>query len=351
MKVEVNIKTRLDGFTLEQSFCSTGKRLGILGASGSGKSLTLKTIAGIETPDSGTILVGDQCFYDSSRKINIPARKRKIGYLFQNYALFPNMTVGANIMVGMEGAKKEKQYRLQHYLKQFSLTGLENRYPDELSGGQKQRVALARIMAYEPDVILLDEPFSAMDGWLKDQLKQEMEHYLQEYGGKLIIVSHDLEELYRFSDELLVLSEGRAIAFGPTKDLFERPEQLVTAKLMGCKNLSRVRSVNRGQIEAIDWGILLPYDNTKKQVPSHVGIYAEHLSFLSKEPADGDVLIYPIQQMRLQEKAFSIEAAAVMKNGKDPLYFELTKKQAKEIKQQGMLAFKREHLVYIKDKK
>ena len=168
MAIEVKIQRKRNTFELNIDFKSDSKRIGILGASGCGKSMTLKSIAGIEPPESGLIKIEGKTVYDSENKVNLKPQKRNIGYLFQNYALFPTMTVEKNIAAGLKGKKQENAKRVREMIEKFQLTGLEKRFPAELSGGQQQRVALARIMAYKPDVILLDEPFSALDMYLKD---------------------------------------------------------------------------------------------------------------------------------------------------------------------------------------
>ena len=183
MVMEVKIHKKLGEYELDVHWKSTKKRIGILGASGSGKSLTLKSIAGIEHPDQGHIQIGDHVLYDSDSRICLKPQKRNVGYMFQNYALFPTMTVEQNVGAGLAGNKKKKQEQVQKMIRHFRLEGLEKRLPRELSGGQQQRVALARIMAYEPSVILLDEPFSALDVFLKDRLQQEMMELLSDYDG------------------------------------------------------------------------------------------------------------------------------------------------------------------------
>ena len=147
MAVEVKIKKDFGSFVLNVQFSSEDNRIGILGASGCGKTMTLKCIAGIETPDEGRIAIGDRVFFDSKKKVNLPARDRKIGYLFQNYALFPHMTVEANIGIGIRMKGQGKNQRIKELIDKFQLNGLEKRYPSELSGGQQQRTALARILA------------------------------------------------------------------------------------------------------------------------------------------------------------------------------------------------------------
>ena len=208
MAIEVKIQRKLNTFELNIDFKSDSKRIGILGASGCGKSMTLKSIAGIEPPESGLIKIEGKTVYDSENKVNLKPQKRNIGYLFQNYALFPTMTVEKNIAAGLKGKKQENAKRVREMIEKFQLTGLEKRFPAELSGGQQQRVALARIMAYKPDVILLDEPFSALDMYLKDRLQQELLELFEDYEGTVIMVSHSRDEVYRFSEELLIIDQG-----------------------------------------------------------------------------------------------------------------------------------------------
>ncbi|MCI8281795.1 MAG: ATP-binding cassette domain-containing protein [Lachnospiraceae bacterium] len=264
MGIDVKIQKRLGAFQLMVEFHGTSNRIGILGASGCGKSMTLKCIAGIETPEDGWIRVGDQVLFDSDRKRDLKPQKRNIGYLFQNYALFPTMTVAQNISAGLKGSRKEKQKRIEEMIEKFQLSGLQHHFPRELSGGQQQRTALARIMAYEPEAILLDEPFSAMDVFLKDRLQQEMTEMLKDYTGTVILVSHSRDEIYRFSQELLVMEQGKHVVFGGTKEIFEHPMYREAARLTGCKNISGIRRVDAHTLEASDWGIIL---HTKGEVP------------------------------------------------------------------------------------
>lgn len=240
MSVEVRITKDFGAFKLDIDFKSESKRIGILGASGCGKSLTLKSIAGIEKPDKGRIAVGERTLYDSSKRIILTPKERRCGYLFQNYALFPTMTVAKNIGIGLKCGKTEREERVRNIMKRFGLEGLEKRFPGELSGGQQQRAALARIMVYEPDVILLDEPFSALDVYLKDKMQRECMELLKDYPGIVILVSHSRDEIYRFSEEAMVIDKGRIIVHKPTKELFANPETVEAARLTGCKNILEV---------------------------------------------------------------------------------------------------------------
>lgn len=264
MSVSVHIRKQLDSFLLDISFESEARRIGILGASGCGKSMTLKSIAGIVVPDEGKIEAGGRVFFDSSARINLKPQKRNAGYLFQNYALFPTMTVEKNIAAGLRGNRAETGARVKKMAEKFQLQGLEKRLPSELSGGQQQRVALARIMAYEPDIILLDEPFSALDMYLKDQLQRELSEMLKDYEGTVILVSHNRDEVYRFSEELLVIDQGKIAVSGKTKEIFENPVSREAARLTGCKNFSRARRMDAHTAEALDWGITL---HTSGEIP------------------------------------------------------------------------------------
>ena len=267
MSISVEIHKKLDTFDLDVSFHSTSRRIGILGASGCGKSMTLKSIAGIETPDDGKITVEGRTLFDKKEKVNLKPQKRNVGYLFQNYALFPTMTVEKNIAAGLKGSRQENAARVRQMVEKFQLGGLEKRLPGQLSGGQQQRVALARIMAYEPDVILLDEPFSALDMHLRDRLQQELMEMLADYKGTVVMVSHNRDELYRFSEEMVVIDEGHVAAAGETKELFQNPVSREAARLTGCKNFSRIRRVDAHTAKAADWGVTL---HTEREIPEDV---------------------------------------------------------------------------------
>ena len=209
--LEVQIYKKLAEFDLDVSFQVDDNILGLMGASGSGKSMTLKCIAGIETPDQGRIVLNNRVLFDSEKKINVPIQKRNVGYMFQSYALFPNMNVYENISVGLRARKvKDVDIVVQKVMQQFRIFELASRYPKQLSGGQRQRVALARLIAYEPDVLLLDEPFSALDEDLKEDLLQELKSELQ-ISKPVIFVSHDKEEVNELCDLKYKIKQGEII--------------------------------------------------------------------------------------------------------------------------------------------
>lgn len=267
MALCIDMERRLEDFTIELHINTNCRRIGILGASGCGKSMTLKMIAGIEKPTKGKIQADGQVFFDSSKRVNIRPQKRNVGYLFQNYALFPAMTVEQNIGAGLKGKKEDIRKRVEEMMERFGLTGLENRFPGELSGGQQQRTALARIMAYEPKMILLDEPYAALDMFLRDRLQQELLDMLKGYEGTVILVSHNRDEIYRFSEELLVMEKGKIAVSGKSSTIFADPGNIAAARLTGCKNISKVRVIDNHHMEAVDFGLVL---HTQRKIPEGI---------------------------------------------------------------------------------
>ena len=217
MSLEVRIEKKLGNFILKTDFVTDGEPTALLGASGCGKSMTLRWIAGIVRPDKGRIVLNGRVLYDSEEKIDLPPQKRKVGYLFQNYALFPTMTVERNIACGCRNTKQECKGKVKDYICRYHLEGLERRYPAQLSGGQQQRVALARMMIGEPEMILLDEPFSALDGYLKDVLQRDIQNFLKGYKGNMMLVTHSRDEAYKFCSQLTLLKEGKNLITGPTR--------------------------------------------------------------------------------------------------------------------------------------
>ena len=301
--LKVNIQKKLKEFELEVDFELKKKRLGILGPSGCGKSMTLKSIAGIVNPDNGVVSLTvdeENIYFDSNKKINLKPQKRNVGYLFQNYALFPNMTVEENIAVGVS---KDDKKTVSDMIKRFHLEGLEKRYPRQLSGGQQQRVALARILAYGPDVILLDEPFSAMDAFLKEQLRIELVNTLKDFDGFSIMVTHDRDEAFQFCDELIVLDKGKIIAKGDTYEIFENPRKVEVARLTGCKNISKIEIIDDYHIKSLDWG--LTFEVSEKVSPNitHIGIRAH--AFSAGE--NNDVNAFDTKNATLMEMPFEWE--------------------------------------------
>ncbi len=265
MSLRVDIRKSLGSFTLDVDFTAAQGITSLLGASGCGKSMTLKCIAGIEKPDEGRIELDGRVLFDSAQGVNLPPQQRRVGYLFQNYALFPNMTVRQNILCGLnrEKDRSARERRLRDMLRRMQLEGLEERKPAQLSGGQQQRAALARILVSDPQILLLDEPFSALDGHLRDSLKVEMRDLLQRFGREVLMVTHDRGEAYNMSREIAVMDAGRILTLKPTKELFADPGSVQAAILTGCKNIAAARRVDEHTVEVPDWGVRL---ETKQQV-------------------------------------------------------------------------------------
>ena len=276
----VNIEKNLKSFQLQVEFTANGNTLGVLGASGSGKSMTLRCIAGLEKPSRGRIVLNERVLFDAKRKINLPSRKRRIGFLFQNYALFPHMTVAQNIGFGLqELPKRERISKVRQYIDMMQLQDLENRYPHQISGGQQQRVALARALIIEPEAILLDEPLSALDTYLRNQIEKLLRKVLSSYQGATLFITHKLEEAYRVSSNIMVMSGGKVIANNTKENIFERSPNLVVAKVTECKNISRAEIVDNRTVKAVDWNCNL---QVLEQIPSnlkYLGIRAHHLRF------------------------------------------------------------------------
>ncbi|MBS9384329.1 MAG: molybdate ABC transporter permease subunit [Dolichospermum sp. BR01] len=293
----LDIQKRLDNFYLQVAFNTDNQPLGLLGSSGAGKSMILRCLAGIETPNKGRIILNGRVLFDSEKNINIPIHQRQIGFLFQNYALFPHMTVAQNITFGLPKYLNAKE-EVEKQLIAMQLQGFGDRYPHQLSGGQQQRVALARALASKPEALLLDEPFSALDTHLRSQLEQQVAEILDDYSGVTLFVTHNMEEAYRLCPNLLVLEQGKQAHHGSKYEIFQHPASVNVAQLTGCKNFSRANTLSPQQIEAIDWGCSL---EVREKIPSelsHVGIRAHHLIF-TKDPQQ--VNTFPCYLVRTSE--------------------------------------------------
>jgi molybdate transport system ATP-binding protein len=305
MSLIVDIKKRLGDFSLEVSFEAKDHIMAVLGASGCGKSVTLKCIAGIEKPDSGVIIVDGKTLFDSNKKINLPPRKRKVGYLFQNYALFQTMTVQENIGIGITKSKAEKEEMVDRFMKNFYLDGLRKFYPSQLSGGQQQRVALARILATQPHIIMLDEPFSALDSYLKWQLEQEMRTILSDFGGTTLFVSHNRDEVYRICDYISVLNDGKLEASGEKWEIFKNPRTYASAMLTGCKNFSTAKKIDQHTVKAIDWGVDLKINTEVPDNVQYVGVRAHQIS-VTKKPKYQNKNVIQCKVLDTMEDTFSV---------------------------------------------
>lgn len=304
MSLSVHIEKDLGDFQLRADLETGGGVFGVLGASGCGKSYTLKCIAGIETPDRGRIVLDGVALFDADKGVNLRPQQRRVGYLFQNYALFPNMNVRKNILCGMRGEKDRarREQTLEEVTAMFQLEGLMEHKPYQLSGGQAQRVALARIMVNQPRLLMLDEPFSALDSYLRTKLQWEMQEMLARFGQDVLLVTHDRDEAYRFCPNMVIMDQGHVVAKGSREEVFEHPQTAAAAAITGCKNLSPARKTGRFTLFAQDWQTTLTAAEPVGEDVASVGLRAHYFT-----PADGpgDNVI-PLTDPRINEAPFSV---------------------------------------------
>lgn len=259
MSLEVNVTKRFDGFTLHAAFTAGDTATALLGASGCGKSMTLRCIAGIVRPDEGRIVLDGRVLFDSAQGIDLPPQQRNVGLLFQNYALFPNMTVEQNILCALKKEKDPAARRAAcaEALRAMRLEELAKRLPGALSGGQQQRAALARILAAQPRILMLDEPFSALDSYLREEVEGEVGSLLAGFAGTALLVTHNRDEAYRLCKEMIVLNEGQVLRAGKTKEVFADPQSVAAARLTGCKNILPCTPLDSRTVRLDGWGTTL----------------------------------------------------------------------------------------------
>ncbi len=244
--IEIAIRKRVGGFTLAPELCVGQEIVTLFGHSGAGKTLTLEAIAGLIEPDEGTIQLGGSVVFDAARRIRVPPHARNTGYLVQNYALFPHLTVAQNIGYGIAHLpKRERRARIHEFLRLLHLEELEDRRPGEISGGQSQRVALARALARRPPVLLLDEPFAALDPGSRTALRQELRHLARELGLSVLLVTHDLTEAYSMGERMAVIDRGAILQVGPRDEVLNRPRTVRAAELLNVRNILPGRVLDR----------------------------------------------------------------------------------------------------------
>ena len=288
MSLEVDIEKKFKGFHLQAQFTAGDETMGLLGASGCGKSLTMRSIAGIERPDAGKIVVNGTVFFDRApgkkARVDLTPQQRKTALLFQNYMLFPNLTVAQNVAAGIskDVSPADRDAMVQTELKRFGLSGFEKRYPVQLSGGQQQRVALARMLAARPGILMLDEPFSALDAHLKSVLEQNLVSLFDAFRGTILYVSHDIDEALRFCDRIAVVESGHIMEMGTGEDLVNRPQSQAGIKLSGCKNATPAERVDARRVWLPKWGVAV---ETAAEVPEGVKCLGVRAFYL--ERADG----------------------------------------------------------------
>ncbi|MCD7920878.1 MAG: ATP-binding cassette domain-containing protein [Clostridiales bacterium] len=341
MGIEVSIRKKIGNFCLDVEFQSDQEIFAILGASGCGKSMTLKCIAGIETPDEGTIVLNGRTLFDSEKKINLAPQKRKVGYMFQDYALFPNMTVEKNIMAGM-GKNPDPQV-VQRYIESFRLDGLNEHLPRQLSGGQKQRVALARMLASEPEILLLDEPLSALDTYLKWQVEEELMELFASIQKTILFVTHSRDEVYHLCDRVCVLEAGHVETIQNKMEFFANPETVSAAKLSGCRNISAAKRISAHEVFAEEWNM---YFEVEREVPEwleYVGSRAHYIETLPDEDISDEMppncAVMAVNHLMEQQ----FESELILDCGGDggaQMRLLMDKKKASELSQKECLAIR-----------
>ena len=308
MSLYVDIEKDLGSFKLKVKFEQEDGIVGLLGQSGCGKSMTLRCIAGIVKPDKGKIISNGKVFFDSEKKINLTPQQRNIGFLFQNYALFPHMSVKQNIQLGIEKlSKEEKDEITKKYLKKFRLEGFEDRYPWQLSGGQQQRIALARALCLNPDILILDEPFSALDYHLRSNMENELCEILKDFDGNVLFVTHDISEAYRISDDIIVFDNGLSLPKRTKNELFVHPSCMTEAVITGCKNISSCDIINTDTVFAKDWGFNCKIEKGVNENSKHIGIRAHHMKVVednSQDIEDGEN-IFEMTVVKVIENSFT----------------------------------------------
>ncbi|MEI7554885.1 ABC transporter ATP-binding protein [Candidatus Chlorohelix sp.] len=248
--LELAIRKQLKRFTLQAELSLNEEEARVLvlfGASGSGKSVTLKCIAGVIEPDAGYISISGRAVFDSRQNLSVKIQKRNVGYVPQNYALFPHLTVEQNIAFGLHHEERiATTKRVRELLGLMQLDGLEKVYPRQLSGGQQQRVAFARALAPRPSILLLDEPFSALDVNIRAELRQNLAHLSRDLAIPVVFITHDLEEAYMLADKLAVLDKGQLLQSGSRDQIFYHPDNERVARLLGIRNIiaGKVTEVN-----------------------------------------------------------------------------------------------------------
>lgn len=334
MALSVDIKKDFGGFQLEAAFEAGRETLALLGPSGCGKSMTLRAIAGIVTPDEGKIVLDGRVLFDSAAHINLPPQARRVGLLFQNYALFPHMTVEQNLTAALwyEPDRKVRKRKAAEAMERFYLTGLERLRPAQLSGGQQQRTALARILVSRPELLMLDEPFSALDSHLRWEVEQEVSAVIEDFGGTTLLVSHNRDEVYRLASRIAVYRDGHIDTVGEKWALFRDPVSYTGALLTGCGNLAPAR-VEAGRVDVPQWGLTLTAPLPDRKV-AWAGIRA---SFLEAAEAPGEN-VFPYEVVKTVEDTFSY-VLLIRKQGFEgtPLRWELSKEAYRALPESGLV--------------
>ena len=323
MSLEVNIAKKLDGFTLRAEFTAGSTATALLGASGCGKSMTLRCIAGIVKPDAGRIVLDGRVLFDSEQHIDLPPQQRGVGLLFQNYALFPNMTVEQNILCGLKAEKDKavRRERCAEMLRAMRLEALAKRCPAQLSGGQQQRTALARILVGRPRILMLDEPFSALDSYLREEVEGEVGSLLANFAGTALLVTHNRDEAYRLCKEMIVLNEGQVLRTGSTKEVFADPQSVAAARLTGCKNILPCTPLDSHTVRLDGWGTTLRLALPVPAGCTAVGIRAHDFAPCAADAPNA----IPVKAVSTSENPFDWNLICIPPEGTAQLWWKVSK--------------------------
>ena len=323
MSLEVNIEKKLDGFTLRVALTAGNTSTALLGASGCGKSMTLRCIAGIVKPDRGRIVLDGRVLFDSAQHIDLPPQQRGVGLLFQNYALFPNMTVEQNLLCGLKAEKDPAARRAActDMLRAMRLEPLAKRFPAQLSGGQQQRAALARILVGKPRLLMLDEPFSALDSYLREEVEGEVGSLLANFAGPALLVTHNRDEAYRLCREMIVLNDGQVLRAGTTRAVFADPQSVAAARLTGCKNILPCTRLDDHTVRLDGWGVPLRLALPVPADCTAVGIRAHDLAPCAPDAPNA----IPVRTASTSENPFDWNLICTPPEGTAQLWWKVSK--------------------------
>lgn len=313
--LEVSIQKRLKDFTLRVSFELGSEVLVLFGPSGAGKSLTLQCIAGAQVPEAGRILLNGRALFQSrpgGRPLSLPIRKRKVGFVEQDYALFPHQTVAQNIRYGIpKGTRRQQERRVGQLLGQMNLQGFDARYPHQLSGGQQQRVALARTLASEPDLLLLDEPFAALDEGVRELIQRDLRQLQRTLRIPVIYVTHNIKDAFALGDRLAVIEAGKLQQVGTVEEVVARPDTLKVAQATGLKNILHGRV-----LEATPEALVIDWQEHALHTPPQRRCAGEAVAFFIR-PEDIK-LVYPDRPMSKPVMYNVVEARVVESSSSEP---------------------------------
>jgi molybdate transport system ATP-binding protein len=286
--IYIDIFKQFNNFSLSLKFYSTKNRCVIFGHSGSGKSSLLKMISGFYSPDKGTIQLKDKVIFSSDKRINLPIQTRKIGYLPQEYTLFPNFNIKENIEYGLKKRKMKDVIGIENLAKKFDILNCLDKYPNQISGGQKQRAALARALIVKPSILLLDEPFSALDKPIREQLRELVADVADSFDIPVLFVTHDLEEAFVFAQEVVVIENGRVVEFGAKEKIFNTPSYIESAKLFNTMNIWEIEKFKENSVKLKN-GLKLSFGFCKRDAkfccikPENVMILRDDIDISTKE--------------------------------------------------------------------